>query len=164
MALYRAEHVKWEESYNLWEMEGSEWFPAVDSFENVIYFRVIEKLHNLLANEFFIPIYFDEHRGNQSFVIRPLEDNLEQIFSNGQDREYVVMIEHKLLSGGSFNRNHIKQASETYERVKKLIFNNIRHENNWHNGRIESIVTTRDEEALFSEIQFNCTSREVSSN
>ena len=146
MALYRAEHIKWEESYNLWEMEGSEWFPAVDSFENVIFERVLVILHKLLV------------------VIRPLEDNLEQLFNSGQEREYAVMIEHKLLSGGSFNRNHIKQAAETYERVKKLIFNNISYDNNWYNGRVESIATTREEEALLSEIQFNCTSREVSSN
>ena len=164
MALYRAEHIKWEESYNLWEMEGSEWFPAVDSFENVIFERVLVKLHKLLVDEFYVPTYFDKHRGNQSFVISPLEDNLEQLFNSGQEREYAVMIEHKLLSGGSFNRNHIKQAAETYERVKKLIFNNISYDNNWYNGRVESIATTREEEALLSEIQFNCTSREVSSN
>ena len=183
MALRRIESVKWEDISTAWNLEGSEWFPskvwenintvwnvqdskwgADDAFENVIFFRVLEKLHKLLANEFYVPIYFDEHRGNQSFLIKPLEDNLEQIFNSGQEREYMVMIEHKLLSGGSFNRNHIKQAAETYERVKKLIFNNISHENNWYNGRIESIITTRDEEALLSEMQFNCTSREVSPN
>ena len=164
MALYRAEQIKWEESYNLWEMEGSEWFPAVDSFENVIFERVLGKLHKLLVDEFFIPVYFDAHRGNQSFLIKPLEDNLEQIFNNGQNREYAVMIEHKLLSGGKFNRNHIKQVAETYERVKQLIFNNISYDNNWYNGRIESIITTKDNEAMISEILFNCTSREVSTN
>ena len=183
MALRRIESVKWEDISTAWNLEGSEWFPskvwenintvwnvqdskwgADDAFENVIFFRVLEKLHKLLANEFYVPVYFDEHRGNQSFLIKPLEDNLEQTFNSGQEREYMVMIEHKLLSGGSFNRNHVKQASETYERVKKLIFNNISHENNWYNGRIESIITTRDEEALLSEMQFNCTSREVSPN
>ena len=86
MPLYGIEQVRWQDANVVWNLEGSEWSPS-DGFENVIYFRVIEKLHKLLANEFFIPIYFDEHRGNQSFVIRPLEDNLEQIFSNGQDRE-----------------------------------------------------------------------------
>ena len=163
MALYGIEQVKWEDAAVVWNLEGAEWAPS-DGFENVIFFRVLENLHKLLSNEFFVPIYFDEHRGNQSFLIKPLEDNLEQTFNNGQDREYVIMIEHKLLSGGKFNRNHIKQASETYERVKKLIFNNIRYENNWYNGRIESIITTRDEEALLSEMQFNCISREVSPN
>ena len=163
MALYGIEQVKWEDAAVAWNLEGSVWAPS-DGFENVIFYRVLEKLHKLLANEFYVPIYFDEHRGNQSFLIKPLEDNLEQTFNSGQEREYMVMIEHKLLSGGSFNRNHIKQASETYERVKQLIFNNIRYENNWYNGRIESIITTRDEEALLSEMQFNCTSREVSPN
>ena len=164
MALYRIEESKWEDITNFWNLEGYVWPPPFDGFENVIYSRVIQKLHALLANEFYVPIYFDKHHGNQSFVIRPLEDNLEQLFNSGQEREYAVMIEHKLLSGGSFNRNHIKQAAETYERVKKLIFNNISYENNWYNGRVESIITTRDEEALLSEIQFNCTSRELSSN
>ena len=129
------------------------------TYTNTTYDNVIDSLHTIISDEFKIPLRYDEHKGNQSFLIKPLEDNLEQTFNSGQEREYMVMIEHKLLSGGSFNRNHIKQAAETYERVKKLIFNNISHENNWYNGRIESIITTRDEEALLSEMQFNCTSR-----
>ena len=164
MALYKTESTLWEEAYSLWEMEGSEWFPDTDIFENVIFDRVLRKLHKLLVNEFFIPVYFDTHRGNQSFLLKPLEDNLEFIFNSGQQREYSILIEHELLSGGTFSRNQIKQVAETYERVKKLLYNNINYDNNWFDGRVESITTSRDDESLLSAIQFNCVSRELSSN
>jgi len=163
MALYKTESTLWEEAYSLWEMEGSEWSPT-DAYENIIFDRILGKLHALLTNEFFIPVYFDQHRGNQSFLIQLLGDSIEQTFHLGQDREYIILIEHKLLSGGTFSRNQIKQVSETYERVKRLLHNNVNYNAGWFYGRVESINTSRDDESLLSAIQFNCVSTEMSSN
>jgi len=42
------------------------------SYENVIYDRVIESLSSIIANEFSIPINYDAHEGNQSFLITPV--------------------------------------------------------------------------------------------
>jgi hypothetical protein len=164
MALYRPSQTLWEEAYHLWDTDGIIWFPDTDIFENVIFDRVLRKLHKLLVNEFFIPVYFDTHRGNQSFLLKPLEDNLEFIFNSGQQREYSILIEHELLSGGTFSRNQIKQVSETYERVKRLLHNNVNYNAGWFYGRVESITTSRDDESLLSAIQFNCVSTEMSSN
>ena len=47
------------------------------TYENVFYDRVITSFHNLIAEEFKIQIYYDEHKGNQSFLITPISDELE---------------------------------------------------------------------------------------
>jgi len=163
MALYKIDQNKWEDVHTAWESESVLWSPT-DAYENIIFDRILGKLHALLTNEFFIPVYFDQHRGNQSFLIQLLGDSIEQTFPLGQDREYVILIEHKLLSGGTFSRNQIKQVSETYERVKRLLHNNVNYNAGWFYGRVESINTSRDDESLLSAIQFNCVSTEMSSN
>jgi len=163
MALYKIDQNKWEDVHTAWESESVLWSPT-DAYENIIFDRILGKLHALLTNEFFIPVYFDQHRGNQSFLIQLLGDSIEQTFHLGQDREYVILIEHKLLSGGMFSRNQIKQVSETYERVKRLLHNNVNYKAGWFYGRVESINTSRDDESLLSAIQFNCVSTEMSSN
>ena len=38
------------------------------TFENIIHDRIIDALQGLLVNEFTVPVYVDEHRGNQSFL------------------------------------------------------------------------------------------------
>jgi len=163
MALYKTDHNKWEDVHNAWESESFLWSPT-NAYENIVFDRILGKLHALLTNEFFIPVYFDQHRGNQSFLIQLLEDNIGQTFHLGQDREYIILIEHKLLSGGMFSRKKIKQISETYERVKRLLHNNVNYNEGWHYGRVESISTSRDDESLISAIQFNCVSTEMSPN
>ena len=48
------------------------------TFNNVIYDRVIDNLHSIIANEFGIQIFYDEHKGNQSFLIEPVSDDLNE--------------------------------------------------------------------------------------
>ena len=74
------------------------------TFENVIYDRVIESLHLIIANEFNIPIYFDEHKGNQSFLISLTEDQLDESLLSGQTRNHTVTISYQLLSNGNYTK------------------------------------------------------------
>jgi len=133
------------------------------TYENVIYDRVVDSLHNLIANEFSIPIYFDEHEGNQSFLITPSDDTLITLISKGQSREYGLSISYQLESGGNYTKNSVKQVTEIAERMKRLIYNNTAYNPSssykWHDGRIESITYSRNEDdttLLGVNLQFNC--------
>ena len=94
------------------------------TYENVIYDRVIESLHSLLANEFSIPIHFDEHEGNQSFLITPDTDTLIEYAANSQTRTYGLNISYQLMASGNYTKNVIKQVTGMTERLKRLLFNN----------------------------------------
>ena len=56
------------------------------SYENVVYDRVIESLSSIIADEFSIPILYDAHEGNQSFLITPIADELNELLTSGQTR------------------------------------------------------------------------------
>ena len=138
------------------------------TYENVIYDRVIDWLQTILADEFSIPVLFDEHEGNQSFLITPVDDTLITLISKGQAREYIVNISYQLQSGGNYTKNSVKQVTEIAERVKRIIYNNTAYSPSssykWHDGRIESIVYSRDEDdpsLLNAVLQFNCASMET---
>ena len=138
------------------------------TYENIIHDRIMDGLQTLLANEFNIPVYYDEHRGNQSFLLTPSSDAIDEYGQNFQSRAYEVEINYQLKTGGQFTKNSIKQVSNTAERVKRLIFNNAAYSPSdsykWHDGNIESIEYERDEEALDlinAVISFSCTSTEV---
>ena len=134
------------------------------TYENVVYDRVIESLYALLGNEFGIPIRFDEHKGNQSFLITLGDDELVGLISTGQTREYSVGISYQLVAGGDYGKNQIKQVSEIAERVKKLIHNNTAYSPSgtykWHDGRIETITYAQTEGILSATIAFACVSTE----
>ena len=134
------------------------------TYENVIYDRVIDSLHSLIADEFSVAIYYDEHKGNQSFLITPGVDNLVNLNSRGQARDYTVGINYQIQSGGNYTKNSVKQITEVSERLKRLIFNNSAYNSGstyvWHDARVVSIEYDRSEDdssLLNSLITFNCT-------
>jgi len=138
------------------------------TFENVIYDRVIDALQGLLVNEFTVPVYVDEHKGNQSFLLTPSSDSINEYAQNFQSRDYVVEIEYQLKAGGAYTKNSIKQVSNIAERVKRLIFDNATYSPSsaykWHDGNIDSIEYSRDEDSpdlITAVMEFNCTSTEV---
>lgn len=90
------------------------------TYENVVFDRVIESLNTLLGNEFSIPIRYDEHKGNQSFLITLGEDELVDYNSDGQTRIYSIDISYEVVSGGEYNKNHIKQVSETKRKSEAI--------------------------------------------
>tara|TARA_R100000664_G_C2732925_1_gene123090 strand:- start:363 stop:782 length:420 start_codon:yes stop_codon:yes gene_type:complete len=134
------------------------------TYENVVYDRVIESLYALLGNEFGIPIRFDEHKGNQSFLITPNEDELIELISNGQTRQYNIIINYQVVSGSSYGRKQIKQVTEIAERVKRLIHNNTAYSPSdvykWHDGKVENINYSQLEEVLSVNMEFTCISLE----
>ena len=135
------------------------------TYENVVFDRIVESLNTLLADEFSIPIRYDEHKGNQSFLITPGEDELIDLISGGQSRTYSILISYELISGGEYTKNNVKQVSEIAERVKRLIHNNTAYTPSdvykWHDGRIETITYSREDGILKANLEFNCTVTEV---
>jgi len=135
------------------------------TYENVVFDRIIESLNTLLADEFSIPIRYDEHKGNHSFLITPGEDSLIDLISGGQSRTYSILISYELTSGGEYTKNNVKQVSEIAERVKRLIMNNTAYSPSsaykWHDGRIETITYSREDEILSANMEFVCTSLET---
>jgi hypothetical protein len=135
------------------------------TYENVVFDRIIESLNTLLADEFSIPVRYDEHKGNQSFLITPGEDELIEYNSDGQTRTYSIAISYEVISGGEYTKNNIKQVSEIAERVKRLIQNNTAYSPSdvykWHDGRIETITYARGDGVLSAALDFACTVTEV---
>jgi|TARA_R110000744_G_scaffold172883_1_gene291637 hypothetical protein len=138
------------------------------TYENVIFDRVIDSLQTIIADEFNIQVYFDEHEGNQSFLITPAEDVLEDSLTSGQVRHYTVSIEYQLQSAGNYTKNSMKQVSAITERMKRLLYNNrnytVSGTTQFYNGIVENIVYERDEEdqsILRSNTSFTCATMEL---
>ena len=138
------------------------------TFENVHYDRVIDSLNTLLSNEFSIPVRYDEYTLPQSFLLLPQSDELAEVLSFGQTREYGVLIGYQLKIGGKYGRQNMKQVSSKAEQVKRLILNNTSYSPSssykWHGANITSIEYEIDEDdpsLLRALMTFNCTVTEV---
>ncbi len=138
------------------------------SYENVVYDRVIESLSSIIADEFSIPILYDAHEGNQSFLITPIADELNELLTSGQTRNVEVNISYELLRSGNYTKNSVKQVSEIAERLKRLLYNNkvydVSGSNKYFNGSVESIIYERDEdndELLRAITSFTCQTLEI---
>ena len=138
------------------------------TYENVLFDRVISGLHTLIADEFSIPILFDEHEGNQSFLITPVSDSLIDFAANSQTRAYAVEISYQVQSSGDYTKNVVKQITEMTERLKRLLYNNSAYSPSdsykWHDGRVQSIEYSRNEDdnsIINSVTGFECTIGEI---
>ena len=122
---------------------------------------IIGKIANIIGDEVSIPITFDEHKGNHSILIVPLEDSLIDLLARGQSREYSILISYELSTGGNMSENTFKQISNTAEHIKRLFApdNNADVSGYWIAGQISSVVYERDEEdetKIRALINFNC--------
>ena len=136
------------------------------TFTNTIYDDVMESLSTLINDEFSIAVYYDEHRGNQSFLLVPDSDELVTYMSTGSQREYGILVNYQLKFGGQYTKNNIKQVSNIMERLKRLILNNVSYSNGekWFGANISSIEYEIDEDdpTLLRGIgTFNCQNIEV---
>ena len=138
------------------------------TYENVIYDRVINNLHSIMADEFSMPIYFDAHEGNQSFLITPVSDELEESLTSGQIRNCEVEISYQLTSSGNYTKNSVKQVSEIAERLKRLLYNNrnyaVSGTTKFYNGIVNGVTYERDEDddgLLRGIVSFTCTTMEL---
>jgi len=136
------------------------------TFTNTIYDDVIDSLATIINDEFTIPIHYDEHRGNQSFLLVPESDTLVTYMSSGAQREYDILVNYQLKFGGQYTKNNIKQVSNVMERLKRLILNNVSYSNGekWFDANISNIEYEIDEDdpTLLRGIgTFNCQNIEV---
>ena len=118
------------------------------TFTNTIYDKIIENLATIINDEFAISIHYDEHRGNNSFLLIPESDTLLEHLSSGISREYSISVEYQVKSGGNYNKNSFKQVSNIMERFKRLVFNIINYSSgtSWFDGRVTDIEYSRDED------------------
>tara|TARA_R110000744_G_scaffold217238_9_gene335998 strand:- start:5197 stop:5631 length:435 start_codon:yes stop_codon:yes gene_type:complete len=140
------------------------------TYENVIFDRVIDNVQTILADEFSIPVLFDEttERGAQSFLVMVLEDTLEELVVAGQTRTCSISINYELKSNGNYTKNSMKQVTEVTERLKRLLFNNrtyiVSGVSKFFNGTVTNIAYERDEDEpsiLRSLTSFTCTTMEL---
>jgi len=157
----------WNNNNTVWGVEGLEW-KLSNSFENVLYDRVIDSLNTLLSDEFSIPVRYDEYILPQCFLILPQGDEFIAHAKSLQSRDYEVSINYQLKSGGRYGKQNFKHLSQMAEHVKRLIKNNASYSSSgsykWHDGRITGIEYERDEDnptLIRALITFNCTVTEV---
>jgi len=136
------------------------------TFSNTIYDDIMETLVKLINDEFSVPVYYDEHKGNQSFLLTPESDTLVTNLSTGVHREYNIEVNYQLKLGGQYNKNHIKQITNILERLKRLIHNNNSYSNGsvWFDANLSTIEYEKDEDddSLLRGIgTFNCQNIEV---
>ena len=119
-------------------------------FENVIFDRVIDNINSIIANEFGIQIFYDEHRGNQSFLIQPVSDDLNEEINTGMVRDYTILISYQVDFAGNYTKESFRQVSLVAERLKRLMYNNRNFSESgvrqFYNAVIDSTVYERDED------------------
>ena len=139
-------------------------------FENIYIDRVFDTIEKLLKqNLSSIPIMFDEHRGQESFLIVPEADTFVDYASNVHIREFTTTINYQLRKGGEYTKeNQLNRLTMIAEVVKRLLFDNRNYESgnitNWYVGIVSSVEYTRDEEdETISNviITFQCNTNEV---
>ena len=135
------------------------------TFENVIFDRVIDNLNSIIANEFGIQIFYDEHQGNQSFLLQPVADEVLDTLSHGQIREVTVNIQYELDLSNNITKNSFKQVMSITERLKRLLFNNntfsLSGENQFRNGSIGSVEYEQEDDKIRSITTFTCQTLEL---
>ncbi len=160
---------RWSDNQTLWSAESNTWdygSSDADAYENIVFDRIIDPLHSIISDEFKVPVYYDEHKGNQSFMIAPVDNTLIEILSgNGaEEREHTIEISYQLKSGGQYGRNNLKKVSNVTEHLKRILQNNVNKTNAWFNGSCAGIEYGRDEDdpsILTSLITFEATTLEV---
>jgi hypothetical protein len=120
------------------------------TFNNVIYDRVIDSLHTIIANEFGIQIFYDEHQGNQSFLLQPIADELNEQINVGMVREYTILISYQVDFAGNYTKESFRQIALIAERMKRLIYNNrnytVSGTRQFYNAVIDNTIYERDED------------------
>tara|TARA_Y100001937_G_scaffold51797_1_gene71870 strand:+ start:238 stop:675 length:438 start_codon:yes stop_codon:yes gene_type:complete len=139
-------------------------------FENIFKKRVLDNIQKLIKQTMpNIPLYYDEHKGQESFLIIPVSDTFIDYASNAHIRAFTTDISFESLSGAEFTRNHdLQRLTDRAEHVKKIFFNNrnleVSNVNQWFNGRVVDIIYERDEENADIErfiLTFECNVNEV---
>ena len=139
-------------------------------YENIYKDRILDTIQKLLKqNLSSIPVLFDEHKGQESFLIIPESDTFVDYTSNSHIREFTTTINYQLRKGGDYAKeNQLNRLTSIAEIIKRLLFNNKNYESNnisfWVNGQVSSVEYTRDDEdetISNAIITFQCITSEV---
>ena len=135
------------------------------TFENVIFDRIIDNINSIIANEFGIQIFYDEHKGNQSFLVQPVSDEIIDTLSHGQIREVAISIQYELDLSNQITKNSFKQVMSVTERLKRLLFNNntysVSGTNQFRNGSVGSVEYEQEDDKIRSITTFTCQTLEL---
>ena len=140
------------------------------TFENIYKDRVIDNIQKLLKeNLSSIPVLYDQHRGQESFLIVPESDSFVDYASNVHIREFSTSINYQLRKGGEYTKdNQLNRLTMVAEIVKRILFDNRNLESDnvsqWYSGQVLSVEYIRDEddETISNAIiTFQCNINEV---
>ena len=140
------------------------------TFENIYKNRVIDNIQKLLKeNLSSIPVLYDQHRGQESFLIVPESDSFVDYASNVHIREFSTSINYQLRKGGEYTKdNQLNRLTMVAEIVKRILFDNRNLESDnvsqWYSGQVLSVEYTRneDDETISNAIiTFQCNINEV---
>ncbi len=140
------------------------------TFENIYKNRVINNIQKLLKeNLSSVPVLYDQHRGQESFLIIPESDSFVDYASNVHIREFSTVINYQLRRGGEYTKdNQLNRLTMIAEIVKRILFDNRNLESDnvsqWYSGQVSSVEYTRDEddETISNAIiTFQCNINEV---
>lgn len=125
---------------------------AILEFENIYKDRVIDNIQKLIKQSIpSVPLYYDEHKGQESFLIRPVSDTFIDYASNAHIRTFVTEISFQVHTGSEFTKDKdLKRLTDIAELVKRIFFDNRDLEasnvNQWFNAKVTEIIYERDEE------------------
>ncbi len=117
-------------------------------FSNIFKSNVLDNIQKLIKQTIpSVPLFYDEHKGQESFLIRPVSDIFVDYASNAHIRQYVTEISFQIHSGAEFTRDKdVQRLTDKAELVKRIFFNNRDLENAWFNAKVTDIIYERDED------------------
>lgn len=117
-------------------------------FTNNFKTTVLDNIQKLIKQTIpSIPLYYDRHRGQESFLLRPVSDNFIEYASNAHVRIYTVEISFEIESGSDFTRDKdILRMTDIAELVKRIFYDNRNLIDAWYNASVAGVVYERDEE------------------
>ena len=94
-----------------------------------------------------IPLFYDKHKGQESFLLRPVSDDFIEYSSNTHVRLYTVELSFEIQTGADFTKNKdILRLTDVAELVKKIFFNNRNLTDAWYNATVPNVIFERDED------------------
>ena len=125
---------------------------SIVEFNNVFKDKVLDNIQKLIKQTIpSVPLSYDEHRGQESFLIRPISDTFVDFASNTHIRTFTTTISFEIHTGTESTRDKdIKRLTDIAELLKRIFFNNRDLEalgiSQWYNARIVDVVYERDAE------------------
>ncbi len=132
------------------------------TYTNIVKTKVLDPLKDLLLAEFpHIRVSYEQEVDGgfpNLLVIRPTSESLMALQVNGQLRNYIISVTYFERFGGSRPKNRLERVTETAERIKRLLFNNMNYDGYWINGRITGTDYNIDlpEDYSGAELTFEC--------